>query len=156
MAPEPNTSAGTAMNVYAVYRSPPSRNQVTKAPKPRPPSPHSFRCSMSSVRRQRAAAKPTPVTTRNRMTTMVNVVALTWLRSEPAPAEPPLVQVQHVLGPPPARRGEAHAGDDEEQDDHDGERGGVDVAHFGTSLMPAACEPSEPSEPPGGRSRFCS
>src|ERR1035441_9730373 len=139
MAPEPNTSAGTAMNVYAVYRSPPSRNQVTKAPKPRPPSPHSFRCSMSSVRRQRAAQKqrgPAP--------------------PPPPPAEPPLVQVQHVLGPPPARRGEAHAGDDEEQDDHDGERGGVDVAHFGTSLMPAACEPSEPSEPPGGRSRFCS
>ena len=30
------------MNVYAVYRSPPSRNQATNVPKLRPPSPHSF------------------------------------------------------------------------------------------------------------------
>src|SRR5437763_446393 len=37
------TSAGTATNVYAVYRSPPSRNQVTQLPKARPPSPHCSR-----------------------------------------------------------------------------------------------------------------
>ena len=72
-APAPNTAAGTAMNVYAVYRSPPSRNQATKVPKLRPPSPHSFRCIMSSARRHRAAAKPISVTSRNRTRTMVKV-----------------------------------------------------------------------------------
>jgi hypothetical protein len=41
-APAPNTRAGTAMNVYAVYRSPPRRNQVTMVPNRRPPSPHSW------------------------------------------------------------------------------------------------------------------
>ena len=48
-------------------------------PKPRPARPHSFRCSMLSALRQRAAAKPMNVTNRNRMTTIVNVVALTLL-----------------------------------------------------------------------------
>jgi hypothetical protein len=38
-APTPKTSAGTAMKVYAVWRSPPSRNQVTSVPKRRPPRP---------------------------------------------------------------------------------------------------------------------
>src|SRR5215472_5428760 len=56
--------------------SPPSRNQVTNVPKPRPPSPHSFRCSRSSARRHRAAAKPTPETTANMMMTIVNATAL--------------------------------------------------------------------------------
>src|SRR5215471_8907725 len=56
--------------------SPPSRNQVTNVPKPRPPSPHSLRCSLSSAWRQRAAAKPTSVTTTNRTMTMVNETAL--------------------------------------------------------------------------------
>src|SRR5215813_7572519 len=56
--------------------SPPSRNQVTNVPKPRPPSPHSLRCSLSSAARQRAAAKPTRVTTTNRAMTMVKAMAL--------------------------------------------------------------------------------
>src|SRR5215469_3397594 len=56
--------------------SPPSRNQVMNMPKPRPPSPHSFRCSRSSAWRQRAAAKPTMVTTANMMTTIVSAIAL--------------------------------------------------------------------------------
>src|SRR5215831_3852380 len=56
--------------------SPPSRNQVTNVPKPRPPSPHSLRCSVSSARRQRAAAKPTSVTTANKTMTMVKATAL--------------------------------------------------------------------------------
>src|SRR5215831_12370112 len=56
--------------------SPPSRNQVTNVPKPRPPSPHSLRCSLSSAARQRAAAKPTRVTTANRTMRMVNAMAL--------------------------------------------------------------------------------
>src|SRR5215831_7234059 len=56
--------------------SPPSRNQVMNVPKPRPPSPHSLRCNLSSARRQRAAAKPTPVMTANMMMTMVKAMAL--------------------------------------------------------------------------------
>src|SRR3974377_968373 len=56
--------------------SPPNRNQVIKMPKPRPPSPHSFRCSRSSAWRQRAAAKPTMVTTANMMMTIVSATAL--------------------------------------------------------------------------------
>src|SRR6266566_786674 len=56
--------------------SPPSRNQVMNMPKPRPPSPHSLRCSRSSAWRQRAAAKPTSVTTANMMMTMVSATAL--------------------------------------------------------------------------------
>ncbi len=69
-APAPNTSAGTAMNVYAVYRSPPSRNQVTSVPKRRPPSPHS--CSWSRLpARQREATKPSTVTSpKSRMKTI--------------------------------------------------------------------------------------
>ena len=59
------------------------RNQATKVPKPRPPSPHSFRCIMSSARRHRAAAKPTSVTMRKRTSTMVNVTALTLLTWSP-------------------------------------------------------------------------
>ncbi len=54
-APAPNISAGTATKVYAVYRSPPSRNQVIQPPKLRPPSPHSSRCSIDSALRQLAA-----------------------------------------------------------------------------------------------------
>ena len=61
------------MNVYAVYRSPPSRNQAMNVPKLRPPSPHSFRFIRLSVLRHRAAAKPTSVTSRNRTRTMVKV-----------------------------------------------------------------------------------
>ena len=57
--------------------------------------------------------------------------------------------MQHVLGPPPADRGEADAGDDEEQDDDDRERGDVDVAHFVTS-------PGLAGWPAGGSSLFCS
>src|SRR6266487_4575556 len=56
--------------------SPPSRNQVMNMPKPRPPSPHSLRCSLSSAWRHRAAAKPTSVTTTNMMMTMVSATAL--------------------------------------------------------------------------------
>src|SRR6266576_2126630 len=56
--------------------SPPSRNQVMNMPKPRPPSPHSLRWSLSSAWRQRAAAKPTSVTTANMMMTMVKATAL--------------------------------------------------------------------------------
>src|SRR5215469_3227913 len=55
--------------------SPPSRNQVMNMPKPRPPSPHSFRCSRSSAWRQRAAAKPTRVMTANMMMTIVSATA---------------------------------------------------------------------------------
>ena len=40
-APVAHIAAGTATNVYAVYRSPPSRNQVTQEPNFRPPRPHS-------------------------------------------------------------------------------------------------------------------
>src|SRR5256885_5465979 len=64
--------------------SPPSRNQVMNMPKPRPPSPHSLRCSLSSAWRQRAAAKPTRVTTANMMMTMVSAWALP-LMSVPRP-----------------------------------------------------------------------
>src|SRR4029077_11633651 len=63
--------------------SPPSRNQVMKIPKPRPPSPHSFRCSLSSAWRQRAAAKPTSVTTANMMMTMVSAIALPHISALP-------------------------------------------------------------------------
>ena len=48
-------------------------------PKPRPASPHSLRCSMSSARRQRAAAKPTTVTMTKRTRTIVNTTVLTLL-----------------------------------------------------------------------------
>src|SRR3954471_18815493 len=58
-------SAGTATKVYAVYRSPPTRNQVTQAPKLRPPRPHSSRCAMFSGARHRAATNPMPLTSRN-------------------------------------------------------------------------------------------
>src|SRR5690348_8781205 len=43
IAPAEYSSAGTATNVYAVYRSPPTRNHVTHAPNLRPPRPHSSR-----------------------------------------------------------------------------------------------------------------
>src|SRR5215467_3931171 len=65
--------------------SPPSRNQVMKMPKPRPPSPHSLRCSLSSAWRQRAAAKPTSVTTTNMMMTMVSATALPLMSVLPPP-----------------------------------------------------------------------
>ena len=59
--------------------SPPSRNQLTKVPNPRPPRPHSFSCIGSSAGRHRAEAKPMKVTSRNEATTMMNVTAFTWL-----------------------------------------------------------------------------
>src|ERR1700710_1119936 len=61
-APVAYIAAGTAMNVYAVYRSPPSRNQVTTVPKLRPPRPHSSSEGGAPVRRQLAAQKPPTVT----------------------------------------------------------------------------------------------
>src|SRR5256885_4704285 len=65
-APPPKSSAGTATKVYAVYRSPPIRNQVIQPPKLRPPRPHSSRWARVSGRRQRAATKPSALTSRNR------------------------------------------------------------------------------------------
>src|SRR2546430_13800227 len=61
-APAPNSNAGTATKVYAVYRSPPTRNQVTQEPKLRPPRPHSSRCAIVFGRRQRAGTKPIELT----------------------------------------------------------------------------------------------
>ena len=61
---------------------------------------------------------------------------------EAAPAQTPLVEVHHVLRPPPARGREPGPGDDEEEDDDDRERGDVDVAH----RVPPSSSPS----------RFCS
>src|SRR4051812_16330263 len=75
VAPAPNSSAGTATNVYAVYRSPPTRNQVTQVPKLRPPSPHSSRWFRSVGRRQRAATNPIADTPRNRI-----VKTTIWVR----------------------------------------------------------------------------
>src|SRR5215472_13769554 len=100
------------MNVYAVYRSPPSRNQMTTVPKPRPPRPHSFRCSRSSARRHRAAANPTPVTSRNRTTKIVNDTALTLLMSVASRrGRYPLGQRGSIAGPgmPAVRRGARRA-----------------------------------------------
>src|SRR5215831_9905871 len=75
--------------------SPPSRNQVMKMPKPRPPSPHSLRCNLSSAWRQRAAAKPTMVTAANMMMTMVSATALPLMS-----ARLPLVIVRRLtVGP---------------------------------------------------------
>src|SRR6266550_1253364 len=65
--------------------SPPSRNQVMNMPKPRPPSPHSLRCSRSSAWRQRAAAKPTSVTITNMMMTMVSATALPLMSARLSP-----------------------------------------------------------------------
>jgi hypothetical protein len=70
VAPAPNSSAGTATKVYAVYRSPPTRNQVTHEPKLRPPRPHSSRWAMFSGRRHRAATNPRTATRRNRTVAM--------------------------------------------------------------------------------------
>src|SRR4051794_3478035 len=70
-APAPKTSAGTATNVYAVYRSPPMRNQVIHEPKLRPPSPHWSRLAIDSGRRQRAATKPIALTSRKSTVKMV-------------------------------------------------------------------------------------
>ena len=70
VAPAPNSSAGTATKVYAVYRSPPMRNHVIQAPKLRPPRPHSSRWLRSCGRRQRAATKPIALTARNSTTKM--------------------------------------------------------------------------------------
>src|SRR6516162_2858409 len=55
-------------------------------PKPRPPNPHSLRCSLSSARRHRAAAKPTPETTANMMMTIVNATALPLMSARLPPA----------------------------------------------------------------------
>src|SRR5260370_13892066 len=46
-----------------------------------------------------------------------------------APAEPPLVQVHHVLRPAPPRGREAGQRDDAEEDEHDGECDVADVAY---------------------------
>src|SRR4051812_11523028 len=64
-APTANTSAGTATTVYAVYKSPPSRNQVISVPKRRPPNPHSCRCVRSAAF-QREATKPSTDTSRKK------------------------------------------------------------------------------------------
>src|SRR6516162_6044881 len=105
-APTPKISAGTAINVYAVYRSPPSKNQVMTVPNPRPPRPHSFRCSRLSARRQRAAAKPIQVTSANKITKTLNVTGFTPLMS--ALLRPgrdlPLGQRRWFLGPGGAAR----------------------------------------------------
>jgi hypothetical protein len=58
--------------------SPPSRNQVTNVPNPRPPRPHSFRCIGSSAGRHLAEAKPIKVTIRNEAPRMMNATALRW------------------------------------------------------------------------------
>ena len=71
VAPAPNSSAGTATNVYAVYRSPPTRNQVIQPPKLRPPRPHSSRCARLSARRHRAATKPMTLTSANNALAMM-------------------------------------------------------------------------------------
>src|SRR3954463_6959728 len=76
VAPAPNSSAGTATKVYAVYRSPPTRNQVTQAPKLRPPRPHSSRCAMSFGARHRAATNPMPLTSRN--STVKMMISVMW------------------------------------------------------------------------------
>ena len=57
--------------------SPPSRNQLTNVPNPRPPRPHSFRCIGSSAGRHLAEAKPMPVTIRNETSTMMKVTPFT-------------------------------------------------------------------------------
>src|SRR5689334_1338594 len=82
-APAPNISAGTATNVYAVYRSPPIRNHVIQPPKLRPPSPHSSRCSMSFGARHRAAMKPITLTRRNRNVKMMISVMCSLIRGSP-------------------------------------------------------------------------
>src|ERR1035441_2841753 len=58
--------------------SPPSRNQLTKVPNPRPARPHSFSCIRSSAGRHRAAAKPIKVTIPNEARTTTNVTVLRW------------------------------------------------------------------------------
>src|SRR3982751_3629432 len=74
-APAPKIRAGTATKVYAVYRSPPIRNQVIHPPKLRPPSPHSSRWAMSFGARHRAATKPMALTNRKRkVNTMISVM----------------------------------------------------------------------------------
>src|SRR5436309_1112416 len=75
--------------------SPPSRNQVMNMPKPRPPSPHSLRCSLSSAWRQRAAAKPTSVTAANRTMTMVSATALPLMSVR----LPPVIVRRLAVGP---------------------------------------------------------
>src|SRR5665213_1512906 len=77
IAPALNTSAGTAINVYAVYKSPPSRNQVTTVPKRPPASPHSCRRFMSP-RRQRAETNPIPVTSANSAIMTPSATTFTW------------------------------------------------------------------------------
>src|SRR5436305_9247593 len=101
VAPAPNSSAGTATNVYAVYRSPPIRNQVIQVPELRPPRPHSSRWASVSGRRQRAATKPSALTARNRM--VKTTISATWflMPSPPVPG-----QLVHD-------RGRGHADDDE-------------------------------------------
>src|SRR3954471_19051727 len=82
-APAPKISAGTATKVYAVYRSPPTRNQVIHAPKLRPPRPHSSRCAMSCGARHRAARKPMPLTSRNSAVKMMISVMWSLIGSPP-------------------------------------------------------------------------
>src|SRR2546429_9151429 len=73
-APAPNSNAGTATKVYAVYRSPPTRNQVTQEPKLRPPRPHSPRCAFGFGGRQRPATKPIGLTSRKLTVAMMTSV----------------------------------------------------------------------------------
>ena len=61
--------------------SPPSRNQLTKVPNPRPARPHSFSCMGSSAGRHLAEAKPIRVTTRNEPRTMMSVTVFRWFTS---------------------------------------------------------------------------
>src|SRR5579872_5247895 len=74
--PAANMAAGTATNVYAVYKSPPNRNHVIHVPNVRPPRPHSSRLSRCSPRRQFDAQNPSTVTTRNRTTSTTNAGTL--------------------------------------------------------------------------------
>src|SRR5215831_18463372 len=96
--------------------SPPSRNQVTNVPKPRPPSPHSLRCSVSSARRQRAAAKPTSVTTANKMMTMVKAMALP-LTSAHLPRASLRGRWLAAVLPPPSQPAEQVGSEGQDRDD---------------------------------------
>ncbi len=86
MAPEAYISAGTATNVYAVYRSPPTRNQVIQPPNLRPPNPHSSRWSMVSPDFQRAAMKPITATpAKSTRKTSISVTLMSVIVPPPHP-----------------------------------------------------------------------
>src|SRR5947207_3026134 len=104
-APTAYTSAGTATNVYAVYASPPSRNQVTQLPKARPPRPHSSRSCGLSARRHRAATNPSTVTNPNSARKMPNSIRWSASRGMSGPLLGELV----------------HQRDDADVEQHEGE-----------------------------------